>query len=100
DPLDGHPSVAAYRAAKARIFENQDEHDWTVVNADDPTVLEMARRSRARHRLFSRDGSIPDGTVVERDWIVDRGAGRGDVRLVPMDAVHLIGPHLVHDVMA
>src|SRR5262249_49584082 len=47
-----------------------------------------------------RVDALADGTVVERDWIVDRGAARGDVRLVPMDAVHLIGPHLVHDVMA
>jgi UDP-N-acetylmuramoylalanine--D-glutamate ligase len=100
DHLDRHPSVDAYRSAKARIFENQDGHDWAVVNADDPAVLETARRGRARLRLFSREGSIADGTVVEREWIVDRGHGRGDVRLVPLDAVHLIGPHLVHDVMA
>ena len=106
DHLDRHPTVDAYRSAKARIFENQDEGDWAVVNADDPTVLELARRGRARTRLFSRAGSIADGTVVERDWIVDRGpggaAGPGGnaERLVPMDAVHLLGPHLVNDVMA
>jgi len=100
DHLDRHPSVDAYRAAKGRIFENQDERDWAVVNADDPTVLEMARRGRARVRLFSRGGSIHGGTVVERGWIIDRADGRADVRLVPMDAVHLIGPHLVNDVMA
>jgi UDP-N-acetylmuramoylalanine--D-glutamate ligase len=100
DHLDRHPSVEAYRAAKARIFENQDAGDWAVVNADDPTVLETARRGRARMRLFSRIGSIADGTVVEQGWIVDRGEGRPDIRLVPMDAVHLIGPHLVNDVMA
>jgi len=100
DHLDRHPSVDAYRAAKGRIFENQDERDWAVVNADDPTVLEMARRGRAHVRLFSRRGSISGGTVVERGWIIDRADGRADVRLVPMDAVHLIGPHLVNDVMA
>jgi len=100
DHLDRHPTVDAYRAAKTRIFENQENGDWAVVNADDPIVLEAARRGRARVRLFSRDKAIADGTVVERDWIVDRAAGRADVRLVPMDAVHLIGPHLINDVMA
>ena len=38
-------------------------------------------------------------TTVERGWIVDRrpdGAGR----LVPLDAIHLLGPHLVDDVIA
>jgi UDP-N-acetylmuramoylalanine--D-glutamate ligase len=99
DHLDRHPSVAAYAAAKARIFENQDAHDWAVVNADDPAVLELARRGRARLRLFGRDAAIADGTVVERGWIVDRRTGQ-DVRLVPLEAIHLLGPHLVYDVLA
>src|SRR5947209_17016950 len=58
DHLDRHPSVAAYGAAKARIFENQSEVDWAVINADDPAVLELARRGRAAHRLFSRAGTV------------------------------------------
>src|SRR5262249_42936215 len=40
DHLDRHPDLEAYRAAKARIFENQEPGDWAVVNADDPGVLE------------------------------------------------------------
>ena len=99
DHLDRHPTVAAYASAKARIFENQDPHDWAVVNADDPVVLELARQSRARVRLFGRSPAIADGTVVDRGWIVDRRAGQ-DVRLVPLEAIHLLGPHLVYDVMA
>src|SRR5262249_39922925 len=50
DHLDRHPSVEAYAAAKARIFENQDPSDWAVINADDPAVLELARRGRAAKR--------------------------------------------------
>jgi UDP-N-acetylmuramoylalanine--D-glutamate ligase len=99
DHLDRHPTVDAYGAAKARIFENQNARDFAVINADDPTVLELARRGRATARLFARSGSIPRGTVVEDGWIVDR---RQDLaaRLVPLDAIHLLGPHLVNDVMA
>ena len=99
DHLDRHPTVDAYAAAKARIFENQDARDFAVINADDPTVLELARRGRATARLFARSGSIPRGTVVEDGWIVDR---RQDIaaRLVPLEAIHLLGPHLVNDVMA
>jgi len=100
DHLDRHPSVDAYRAAKARIFENQDADDWAVVNADDPTVLEMARRGRARMRLFSRSRPLSDGTIVDGEWIVDRETNRADARVVPIDAIHLLGPHLVNDVMA
>jgi UDP-N-acetylmuramoylalanine--D-glutamate ligase len=99
DHLDRHPDVAAYGAAKARIFENQKASDFAVINADDPAVLELARRGRASARLFSLAGTINRGTVVEDGWIVDR---RSDIaeRLVPTNAIHLLGPHLVNDVMA
>ncbi len=99
DHLDRHPSVEAYGAAKARIFENQDAGDWAVINADDPAVLEFARRGRAAKRLFARSGAIGDGTVVHDGWIVDR-RGATTERLVPLEAIHLLGPHLVNDVMA
>ena len=54
DHLDRHPDIESYGAAKARIFENQTADDWAVINADDPAVLELARKGRARQRLFAR----------------------------------------------
>src|SRR5206468_2232617 len=65
DHLDRHPSVDAYAVAKSRIFENQNAGDWAVVNADDPSVRDLAKRSRARTRLFARRTSIGDGTVID-----------------------------------
>jgi len=99
DHLDRHPTVDAYGAAKARIFENQQPTDFAVINADDPAVLELARRGRAEKRYFARSGALLDGTVVADGWIVARRHG-ADGRLVPLDAIHLLGPHLVNDVMA
>jgi UDP-N-acetylmuramoylalanine--D-glutamate ligase len=99
DHLDRHPTVGAYGAAKARIFENQLPTDFAVINADDPAVLELARRGRAERRYFARSGAIPDGTVLDGGWIVARRHGAA-ARLVPLDAIHLLGPHLVNDVMA
>src|SRR5207344_1987603 len=71
DHLDRHSTIEAYGAAKARIFENQDAADWAVINADDPAVLELARRGRARKRLFARRTPLAEGTTVEEGWIVD-----------------------------
>jgi UDP-N-acetylmuramoylalanine--D-glutamate ligase len=99
DHLDRHPSITAYADAKARIFENQTAEDWAVVNADDPAVLDLARRGRAATRLFARRTPIAEGTTIEDGWIVERRRGSTG-RLVPLDAIHLIGPHLVDDVMA
>jgi UDP-N-acetylmuramoylalanine--D-glutamate ligase len=99
DHLDRHADFASYAAAKGRIFENQDAGDYAVINADDPAVLELARRGRAVQRPFSRAGAITRGTVVEGGWIVDRSPEKAE-RLVPLDAIRLLGPHLVSDVMA
>jgi UDP-N-acetylmuramoylalanine--D-glutamate ligase len=99
DHLDRHPGVEAYATAKARIFENQNASDFAVINADDPAVLELARRGRATARQFSLVGTINRGTVVEDGWIVDRQRDRAE-RLVPLDVIHLLGAHLVNDVMA
>ena len=99
DHLDRHPTVEAYGAAKARIFENQDASDFAVINADDPAVLKLARRARAAKRYFAPSGAIAEGTVVEDGWIVERRRATHE-RLVPLEAIHLLGRHLVHDVMA
>jgi UDP-N-acetylmuramoylalanine--D-glutamate ligase len=99
DHLDRHPTVDAYAAAKARIYENQQSGDWAVVNADDPAVLRLAERTRAAIRRFGRRSPITDGITVEDGWVVGRDSERVE-RLVPLTAVHLLGPHLVDDVLA
>jgi UDP-N-acetylmuramoylalanine--D-glutamate ligase len=99
DHLDRHPTVEAYGAAKARVFENQTADDWKVINADDPAVLELARRGRARTREFSMSAPPSTGTGLEGGWIVDRAEGHS-TKLVPLDSIHLLGRHLVNDVMA
>jgi UDP-N-acetylmuramoylalanine--D-glutamate ligase len=99
DHIDRHGNVEAYAAAKARIFENQTGEDWAVINADDPAVLDLARAARSKRRLLARRTEVAQGTTVEEGWIVER---RPDGRrpLVPLDAIRLLGSHLVLDVMA
>ncbi len=82
------------------IFENQNAGDFAVINADDPAVLALARGGRAKTRAFSRAGVIDEGTVVADGWIVDRKTASSVDPLVPLSAIHLLGAHLVLDVMA
>jgi UDP-N-acetylmuramoylalanine--D-glutamate ligase len=77
DHLDRHGSMEKYGAAKARIFENQVEDDFAVVNADDPQTLALARASRARKVMFSVSTPV-----------------------VPLSSIRLLGRHLFSDVMA
>ena len=99
DHLDRHATVEEYAEAKARIFENQTDQDWAVLNADDPPSLRLAERTRARRLLFSLRPDLAEGVLVAGDAIVRRTAD-GDEPLVPLRAIKLIGRHLVADVLA
>ena len=99
DHLDRHPSVDAYAAAKARIFANQHQNDWAVLNADDPEVIRRARGTPAHHVLFSLEGVIDDGFVVDGAAIVHR-TGTDVERLIPVAAVELTGRHMLNNVLA
>ena len=99
DHLDRHPTVDAYADAKARIFANQTDGDWAVVNADDPVVMEKVRYGRAQRVSFSPSGSIDEGFVAAGDWVVKRTAA-GEKPLIPVSAVELTGQHMLHNVIA
>jgi UDP-N-acetylmuramoylalanine--D-glutamate ligase len=99
DHLDRHGTVVEYGAAKRRIFAQQTAEDWAVLNADDPITLAMADAARSRRLLFSLQGHIADGIVIDGGTIVRR-AGVEREPLVPLSAIRLIGPHLVADVLA
>jgi len=99
DHLDRHASVEEYAAAKGRIFENQVESDWVVLNADDPASLEIARTVRAQRLMVSMGAELGDGICIEDGHIVRRSQG-GSVPLVPLTSVQLLGRHLLTDVMA
>jgi UDP-N-acetylmuramoylalanine--D-glutamate ligase len=101
DHLDRHPSFEAYAQAKARIFANQDERDFAVVNADDPQVLALARQGRARQVGTSgeRDPGGPDAGFFEDGAAVLRLAGTSET-LFPLRTVQLPGRHLAADLLA
>ena len=99
DHLDRHASVQAYADAKARIFSNQLEADSAVINADDAEVLALAQRGRAQQVLFAMASPIADGVVLT-DRAITRRTRAGEVPLVPLSAVRLLGRHLLSDILA
>ncbi|HSJ27044.1 MAG TPA: UDP-N-acetylmuramoyl-L-alanine--D-glutamate ligase [Acidimicrobiia bacterium] len=66
DHLDWHASLAGYRAAKARIVENQGPDDLIVFDALDPGAAEVAARSAASGVGVAADGSATLGVVGGR----------------------------------
>jgi UDP-N-acetylmuramoylalanine--D-glutamate ligase len=69
DHLDNHGSLAAYEAAKARIWQWQGRGDVAIGNADDPVVARhLASAPAGRRWSFSTiEGSTADWTVAGGD---------------------------------
>ena len=99
DHLDRHASFEEYVDAKGRLFANQRETDWAVVNADDAAAMALVRRTPARRRVFAMDAPVPEGITTSGAYIVERTAA-GESPLIPLGAIRLIGRHLVSDVLA
>ena len=99
DHLDRHVTFGEYAEAKARIFANQTSSDAMVINADDPQVLDIARRGRAKQVLFGMADSIDEGVTVTGDHVAYRSAS-GDRPLLPLSSIRLRGRHLLSDVLA
>ena len=95
DHLDRHHNFAAYANAKARLFETQVLGDTAVLNYEDETCREFARRTKAEVFWFSSRQSVPCGVSLARQELVLNGKPfmrRGQIRLR--------GVHNLENVMA
>src|SRR5215467_11364657 len=98
DHLDRHKTMAAYGAAKARIFQNQTAEDFAVLNADDSASAAYAPR-RPQMFWFSRKTEVGQGAFVRGGGIVFRG-GSGDEEILPLGEIPLPGAHNLENALA
>jgi len=98
DHLDRYPNYQAYIDAKLRIFENQTEDDFAVVNRDDPLVWEQVQNIKARLFPFSRLYEHDEGIYCRDGVITYRHNGREEC--FPTAAIRLQGVHNQENIMA
>jgi UDP-N-acetylmuramoylalanine--D-glutamate ligase len=99
DHLDRHRTFEAYAAAKARLFENQQPDDFAVLNADDPTCVEMAGHVHSQVFWFSGKKEVRQGAYVHNARLFFRDpAGQHEIMLV--SEIPLKGAHNVENVLA
>jgi UDP-N-acetylmuramoylalanine--D-glutamate ligase len=99
DHLDRHKTFANYVDAKARIFENQDAKDFSVLNADDATTAGLAARTHAQVFWFSRKKEVEKGAFVRDARILFRD-GHGEREIMPVAEIPLKGAHNLENVLA
>jgi UDP-N-acetylmuramoylalanine--D-glutamate ligase len=99
DHLDRHRTFGVYVDAKARIFENQQASDFAVLNADDPTCVTMAGRTKVQVFWFSRQKEVERGAWVRDGNVLFRDRS-GQKEILQVSEIPLKGAHNLENVLA
>lgn len=99
DHIDRHGSLAGYIEAKAKIFVNQDQDDWLVLNWDDDETRKLAARAKSRVLLFSRQHNLKEGLCVEKGFLTVKLDGQV-VPVIRPEEIYIRGSHNLENALA
>lgn len=95
DHLDRYQSIEEYGEAKARIFMNQQQEDFLVLNFDDPIVKSYFGRTAATVIPFSRQLRFNPGACVLEGHLMFNGR-----RVIAVDELKISGVHNLENALA
>lgn len=98
DHLDRFGTMEYYTACKAKIFDNQTEADFAVLNYDDPITRALHTRTKARVLYFSRRAEVEEGIFLRSGQIIWRFSGEERVLCQAPD-VRIPGLHNLENAM-
>jgi UDP-N-acetylmuramoylalanine--D-glutamate ligase len=88
DHLDRHHTFENYAEAKARMFVNQRDGDFAVLNVDDKTCRGYACRGAGRPVWFSSTQTVAPGASLEGSDIFLDGEKLMSISEVPLRGIH------------
>lgn len=98
DHLDRYPSYEDYVAAKARLFMNQSNHEYAILNGDDSDVKQLSSSIHASTLYFHYEKEVPYGIYYKNHRLyVNNGSGQTRFAL---NNLHLKGIHNLKNMMA
>ncbi len=100
DHLNRHHTMEAYKDAKAKIFENQREDGYLVINYDDKECYEMSAKCKAEVVPFSRKEELDSGVFVKDNHIVIREKSGRTVEVCNVADLKMIGLHNLENALA
>ena len=99
DHLNRHHTMEAYMEAKARIFKNQDEKDFCILNYDNEDVKSLSDNVKAKKIFFSRKKSLDCGIYLDEDNNIIINIDK-KIKLLNKDELSLPGNHNLENCMA
>lgn len=99
DHLNRHKTMEGYTDAKMRIFENQNEDDFAILNWDCPETKTLKDRVKSRVLFFSRKDILCEGAWVEESaiWV---SLGGVPEFIVNLDEIFIPGKHNLENALA
>ncbi len=100
DHLNRHHTMEAYGAAKAKIFANQTESGYLVINNDDAWCRRLAEGARAKLIPFSIKEKPVPGAYLDGDRLILADEKGNELEICRKDELKIIGDHNVQNVLA
>jgi UDP-N-acetylmuramoylalanine--D-glutamate ligase len=88
DHLDRHHTIENYAEAKGRLFVNQREGDFAVLNHDDAITRGYANRTKGTTVWFSSTHAVSPGAFLDGSRIVLNAEPLMDASEVPLRGTH------------
>lgn len=106
--LDYHETYEDYTASKLRLFQNQRETDYAVLNWDQEQVRNQVSSIKAQLYWFSTKEFVPQGVYIadaelngsKERWIYYKQASGSPQPLLPVSSILLLGEHNLENVLA
>jgi UDP-N-acetylmuramoylalanine--D-glutamate ligase len=99
DHLDRHHTVESYIDSKAQVTRNQRRDNFFILNADDPSCMQLQSRTQASVFAFSRREAVERGAFLLEDNLFLR-CRRGEQFLCRRDEIPIPGLHNVENTLA
>ncbi len=93
--LDYHKTIENYQQAKFNLFMNQSDDDYLIYNADDQTVAEAVKQSKAKLTPFSSTRKVTNGAWADESAIYFK-----EEKVMDKDEIVLVGGHNLENILA
>ncbi len=99
DHLNRHKTMENYIAAKCRIFENQTDKDYLILNFDQDLTWSVGKQAKGQVIPFSRAHQLDRGVFIKEGQVVIAD-GNGLIPVCPVADINIKGPHNLENALA
>lgn len=99
DHLNRHKTLENYIDAKAMIFRNQKQEDYTVLNWDDEQTRKLSSLTNSKTLFFSRKDILDEGAYVENGYLTISYKNKKE-RIIDIKDIFIPGEHNLENALA